>query len=259
MFGLGIGKLGRSRKYLFQTILDVFSTVQIATNIQIPLRLTVNSGEEITIDWGNGSETVVVGTGISTAYNSSYSTAGTFPVKIKGAIGQITEFNITNTTAVITMPSGLSSFNNLSGLITFYLYNLPNLTLTGTMADVPRVTNIFILNTLTKLTLTGLVSDLPSVNSNLTINSSPNVNLDVDTTSIYAYTTTSITLITALTETELRQFLITWSETAGTGTKTITLNGTNAAIHVNLVDDPDLYNAIQLLQSKGKTLLYNTY
>jgi hypothetical protein len=127
------------------------------------------------------------------------------------------------------------------------------------MADVPRVTNIFILNTLTKLTLTGLVSDLPSVNSNLTINSSPNVNLDVDTTSIYAYTTTSITLITALTETELRQFLITWSETAGTGTKTITLNGTNAAIHVNLVDDPDLYNAIQLLQSKGKTLLYNTY
>jgi hypothetical protein len=207
--------------------------------------------------------------------------------------------NLSVTGTLADLPSGLTSLNlyNLTNLtvtgtladlprnLTYLLFQTLNyLTVTGTLADLPRnltflqFTNILnmsvtgdlanlpsglttlSLSILQYLTVTGNVNNIPASLSNiLVLQNINNSNISYEGGVIPSWAAVTITIQNSWTETELRTFLINWSTTAGTGTKTCNFAGNNAAIHVNLVDDSDLYNAIQILISKGKTLMYNQY
>lgn len=147
-----------------------------------------------------------------------------------------------------------------TGLTYLYWYTLSGLTVTGTIADLPTGINYLQWYNLTNLIVTGTIDQYPSTINNVLINSNiVNSNIGYTGGTIPAWGSVAITFQDAWTETELRDFFINWATTAGIGVKTIDFAGNNAAIHVNLTDDPDLYNSIQTLISKGKTLLYNNY
>lgn len=169
MLGIGnigkLGKLGQSaNKAAAKRILDIFSTTQVATNVQIPLTLNIPIGKTVYIDWGDGSSLVeCVGTGEEVVYTSNYNKAGEFNVKLSVDYSSNTAFKIISTTAVITFPKGIENLKNLKSLDAFTFFALSNLTASCNIIDFPRVANLFNLNTLSNLTATGLISDFPRV------------------------------------------------------------------------------------------------
>jgi len=173
MLGIGnIGKLGRlgqsANKSAAKRILDIFSTSQVATNVQIPLTLNTQIGKTVYIDLGDGSSLVeCVGT-------SNYTTAGDFNVKLSGNYSSITGFKIINTNAVITFPKGIKNLKNIKSLNSFHLSNLRNLTASCKISDFPRVTGTFHLFNLPNFTATGLIIDFPRATSNFNLFNLPN-------------------------------------------------------------------------------------
>jgi hypothetical protein len=166
--GLGAG-VGSLMKWI-----QILTTTQTASNVQIPLTILIDSGKKVKIDWGNGTIVEVIGTGAEVVYASNYSEAGTFNIKFFGDTAFIRTFKIISTNAVMTLPYGIANWKKLTGLTTLDLSNLANFTSTGVHADIPRVTNTLSLYNLANFTSTGNHIDLPRVTDTLYLYALPN-------------------------------------------------------------------------------------
>jgi len=166
--GLGAG-VGSLMKWI-----QILTTTQTASNVQIPLTILIDSGKKVKIDWGNGTIVEVIGTGAEVVYASNYSEAGTFNIKFFGDTAFIRTFKIISTNAVMTLPYGIANWKKLTGLTTLDLSNLANFTSTGVHADIPRVTNTLSLYNLPNFTSTGVHADIPRVTNTLTLSNLAN-------------------------------------------------------------------------------------
>lgn len=148
------------------------------------------AGGSITVDWGDGTSTT------NSAFNKTYASPFTGNIKITGDLDKVTSFMSTSNTGIYIDLKEFWKFKILNYLdlrgdcfinnsvaemprVTnaLYLFNLPNLTITGDASDLPRVTSILYLQNLPNLTMTDNISDLPRVTNTLWLNGLPNLTM----------------------------------------------------------------------------------
>ena len=261
---------------IFKEKIQILTTTQTASNVQIPLTLLIDSGKKVKIDWGNGTITEAIGTGVAVVYTSNYSGAGTFNIKFFGDTAFIKSFGIVSTDAVMTLPFGIVNWKKLTGLtsLTLYalpnftstgnhidlprvtnymrLYSLPNFTSTGNHIDLPRVTDTLYLYALPNFTSTGNISTIPNVTTTLYITLCPLVSITVDTPP--TWTTTTITLQVGWSTANVDLFIVNWAQVTGASTKTVNIAGNNGLVSTG---DSAVAAALVVLQNKLKSMLYN--
>jgi len=96
----------------------------------ITFKFTVDSRYSVTIDWGDGSETVCTG-GPLIAYDHNYASTGTYNIKIYGDLNAVTKLRCDN--AKISGDIG-----TLSILVNLVYLNLGGTSVFGDIANLPR-------------------------------------------------------------------------------------------------------------------------
>lgn len=137
----------------------------------------------------------------------------------------LTSFNISGT--INTLSINTSHFTNMS-LESFILYGAG--------------TNV-----------TGQISDLPASITTMYIKTVGN-GISITSGTLKSWGSAGITCESLYSTSSVDNFLITWSTIAGSGTKTISLAGSNSACTTS---NPTVAAAITTLQSKGKTIITN--
>lgn len=84
---------------------------------QIDFIFKINSGKKITINWGDGNDTVLIGTGENQAIQSNYIvTKDSYKIEIYGPLNEVIYFEAKNNTNLGGNIKGLNLFSNLSTL-----------------------------------------------------------------------------------------------------------------------------------------------
>jgi hypothetical protein len=156
-------------------------TVQPATINQVTFTFNITAGDTIYVDWGDGNQTTVVGTGSDQTAESNYTTNNTtYDIQLLGDLGSVATFNFHE----VTMSGNIQEVTQLhnctstgirakatmawNGSVNYLPTGLTDLTLrllgtnlTGSINDLPTgLTYLYLANIGTNLT--GSINDLPT-------------------------------------------------------------------------------------------------
>jgi hypothetical protein len=176
-------------------------------------------------------------------------TSGTWSGNFNSVVSTtLTTFNLTSTGTSLTVAGDIADLD--SDLTVFNLAGSTG-SITGSVVNLPSSLTSFVFKDNTNCTITGNVSNLPSTLTRWEIEGNTGVTITVDTSSYPAWANTSIVFRNSLSSTEVDNFLITWANTAGSGTRAVYLDGTNAA-RTTASD-----SAVSTLEGLGKIIYTN--
>ena len=120
----------------------------------LTLKLSLPAEKTVTIDWGDGNTTNVIGPASGIDYANTYADAGTYPIRMSGDFQNLTRFEIKD----VEVDGTTKRLGALSGLMTFVCKG--NNTLSGDMANLPASLTTF--NCGGNNTLSGDIANLPT-------------------------------------------------------------------------------------------------
>ena len=242
-----------------------FTNIQDASLNQFNLTYTLNSGSTVNINWGNGTTEQLIADGSSHVANSIYEENTTYNGYIYGDFDSITQFNYTEfdnyiniydlekltqvtnlkVRTSITGHENRSLFSALSNTITQLEIYVQADTIRDTISNLPP--NLMTLG-LRYLYLYGNIEDIPSTVTDVYIQDCKNY-IQYSGGSVPAWSSATFSIWDKMSACDLDSFYIAWAGTAGSGSKTIHIEG-DRTINSN--------DAVLTLEGLGKTISNDT-